>query len=86
MTHQVENYNTIFETVRNWPVTERLSLMKDILNTLPAEMESAEVKHRPSAPSTLEEALGLLAGSRKTAPSDEEIQSILHERRWEEYV
>ena len=74
--------NTDYETVRTiihrWPTAMRITLIHDILDTL-AKQESVDIKR-----GTLERARGLL-NSGRPAPTDEEVQQMLDERRMEKY-
>ena len=71
------SYETVLNTVRQWPPTRRLTLVQDVLKTLATEMTSTQPRCK-----TLHKALGLLATNRP-APSDAEIQQWLDERRME---
>jgi hypothetical protein len=73
------DYETIIETVHNWPPSRRLHLVQDVLRSLASDMEPQRPRRN-----TLERALGLLANERP-APSDEEIQQRLDEHRVEKY-
>ncbi len=78
-THELTSYETVLNTVRQWPMTRRFALVQDVLNTLASEVTPPQPRHK-----TLHEALGLLATDRP-APSDAEIQQWLDERRMEKY-
>ena len=56
------NYEDILTVVRQWPATQQVALVQDVLNTL----ESARPRQ-----ATLSRALGLLATD-QPAPTDEE--------------
>ena len=77
-TLELVNYATVLDTVREWPIENRLALVQDVLKTL---------QPTPSHPrrDTLSKALGLLATS-EPAPSDAHIEQWLDERRMEKYV
>jgi hypothetical protein len=76
---ETTSYETILNTVRQWPPDRRFALVQDVLNTL-----APEVKPSRSRRKTLEKALGLLATS-QPAPSDAEIKQWLDEHRMEKY-
>ena len=76
---ETTTYETVLNTVRQWPPDRRFALMQDVLNTLASEVKPARSRHK-----TLEKALGLLATS-QLAPSDAEIKRWLDERRMEKY-
>ncbi len=71
------SYETVLNTVRQWPPARRFALVQDILKTLATEVNSIHPRRK-----TLHKALGLLATDR-LAPSDAEIQQWLDERRME---
>ena len=77
---KASSYETVLQTIRQWPPARRFALVRDVINTLAAEVF-------PSRPrrNTLERALGLLATS-QPAPSSTEVQQWLDERRMEKYV
>lgn len=69
------SYSATLRRINNWPVSERLALIQDILRAVsPLVTETAPVKH------TWEQASGLLAGPWPT-PSDEDVERWLDERR-----
>lgn len=76
-TRQIE-YDHVIAQVRRWSPDRRLTLVRDILNTLPTTPE------QPQREPTLQQALGLLA-TEQPAPSDEVIQQWLRERQMEKY-
>lgn len=76
-TRQIE-YDHVIAQVRRWSPDRRLTLVRDILNTLPTTPE------QPQREPTLQRALGLLA-TEQPAPSDEVIQQWLRERQMEKY-
>ncbi|MGH2514496.1 MAG: hypothetical protein ACRDHP_02470 [Ktedonobacterales bacterium] len=68
-------YSATLQRISQWPVSERLALVQDILRTVsPLVAETPPVKH------TWEQASGLLAGPWPT-PSDEDVERWLDERR-----
>jgi hypothetical protein len=69
------SYETVVNTVRQWPPDKRVVLVQDILNTLTSDTTSPRPRRK-----TLERALGLLATS-QPAPSDAEVKQWLDERR-----
>jgi hypothetical protein len=78
-TIRADSYDSVLQTVRQWPPDRRLALVRDVINTLATEVFPSRPRRK-----TLEKALGLLATSRP-APSDAEIQQWLDERRMEKY-
>ncbi len=81
---QTSSYENILTIIRRWPLHKRLTLMQDVLNTLTSELVVADSPPSQVKRSTLKEAYGLLA-TEQAAPSDEDIQSWLKERRLEKY-
>ncbi len=73
------SYQTVLNTVRQWPPDRRFALVQDVINTLASEVAHPRPRHK-----TLEKALGLLATD-QPAPSDAEIQQWLDEHRMEKY-
>jgi dihydroneopterin aldolase len=78
-TLQANSYEIVLKTVRQWPQDRRFALVRDVINTLAAEVFPSRPRRK-----TLERALGLLATS-QPAPSGAEIQQWLGERRMEKY-
>jgi hypothetical protein len=78
-TLKTENYDSVLQTVRQWPPNRRFALVRDVINTLATEMIPSRSKRK-----TLKKALGLVATS-GPAPSDAEIQQWLDEHRLEKY-
>jgi hypothetical protein len=78
-TIRADSYDSVLQTVRQWPPDRRLALVRDVINTLATEVFPSRPRRK-----TLEKALGLLATSRP-ALSDAEIQQWLDERRMEKY-
>ena len=78
-TLKTNSYDSVLQTVRQWPPDRRFALVRDVINTLETEVSPS----RPR-PKTLKKALGLLA-TNGPAPSDAEIQEWLDERRMEKY-
>ena len=79
MTISTMNYESILNTVRNWPVPNQISLVQDILRDMAAQLEP------DSAPqNTLTEALGLLATD-GPPPTDAEVKKWLIEERMKKY-
>lgn len=77
------SYENILKTIKHWPSSERLSLIRDILDTLTPELENSEVSAASTKHPTLSDALGFL--TTQTPPSDEEIQEWLDKHRLEKY-
>jgi hypothetical protein len=76
MSTPVADYNAILTLVRSWPAAQRLTLVQDVLGTLaPPQREPQQ---------TLAQARGLLATT-APAPSDQQIETWLDERRAERY-
>jgi len=73
------DYETILQTVHEWPPVQRFTLVQDILKTLSPKSESPRPRQN-----TLEKALGLLA-TNYPAPSDVEVKQWLNEHRTEKY-
>lgn len=78
-TRKTISYETVLNTVRQWPPDRRFALVQEVLSTLAPEVLSSRPRHK-----TLEKALGLLATS-QPAPSDAEIKQWLDEHRMEKY-
>jgi len=72
------DYETVRTIIHKWPAEMRITLIHDILDTL-AKQETKDTKR-----GTLERARGLLSTGRP-APTDEEVQKMLDERRMEKY-
>ena len=81
---QMMSYDNILNTIRNWPLSKRLTLVQDILKTLAPDLKAVEPDSPRAKRNTLKEALGLLA-TNQPAPSDQEIQDWLNEHRLEKY-
>lgn len=73
-----DEYATIIQVISDWPVEERLALLRDILRTL----TPADSVTRPK--NTWEQASGLLAGPWQ-APSDADVERLLGESRAEKH-
>jgi hypothetical protein len=73
------SYETVVNTVSQWPPDRRFVLVQDILSTLAPKVSPPRPRCK-----TLEKALGLLATT-QPAPSDAEIKQWLDERRMERY-
>jgi len=71
-------YDRVIAQIRRWTPDRQLTLVRDVLNTLPAAPE------QPQREPTLHLALGLLS-TEHPAPSDETIRQWLRERRLEKY-
>jgi hypothetical protein len=69
------DYESILAVVSKWPLARRISLLQDVLKTLVPETQTRRPQRK-----TLEKALGLL-DTGHPAPSDQEIQQWLDERR-----
>ena len=78
-TPTVSEYQSILQTVHNWPLTQRLTLAQDVLKDVSIEVEAQRPRRH-----TLDQALGLLTTT-YPAPSDAEIKQWLNERRTEKY-
>jgi len=78
-TRKTISYETVLNTVRQWPPDRRFALVQEVLSTLAPEVLPSRPRHK-----TLEKALGLLATS-QPAPSDAEIKQWLDEHRMEKY-
>jgi hypothetical protein len=78
-TPTVPEYQSILQTVHNWPLAQRITLAQDVLKDVSTEVAA----QRPRRP-TLDQALGLLATT-YPAPSDAEIKQWLTEHRTEKY-
>ena len=78
-TAKTSSYDTVLQTVRQWPPERRFALVRDVINTLAEETSSSRSRHE-----TMGKALGLLATD-KPAPSDSEIKRWLDERRVEKF-
>jgi dihydroneopterin aldolase len=78
-TIKTDSYDSVLQTVRQWPPNRRFALVRDVINTLATEVFPSRPRHK-----TLKKALGLLATS-QPAPSDAEIQRWLDEHRIEKY-
>jgi hypothetical protein len=73
------NYESVLDIVRQWPLSQRLTLVQEVLKTLAPEGGGASPPRQ-----TLAKALGLLAQN-QPAPTDENIQQWLDEHRTEKY-
>jgi len=73
------NYESILLAVKRWPAARRFALVQDVLRTLAAESEPQPPRER-----TLEQALRLMPPG-QPAPTDEEVERWLDERRMEKY-
>lgn len=73
------NYESISTIVRSWPVSSRLTLVQDVLQSIEAEIEE-----KPTPKKTLHLALGLLKTD-APPPTDEEVAQWLDEHRIEKY-
>ena len=76
---ETTSYETVLNTVRQWPPDRRFVLVQDVLNTLAPKVAPSRPRRK-----TLKKALGLLATD-QPAPSDAEIQQWLDEHRMEKY-
>jgi hypothetical protein len=77
---QTTDYDGVLKIVQTWPAARRLTLVQEVLKTL----APADVTERSPRSRTLEQARGLLTTGR-SAPTDEEIEQWLDERRTERY-
>lgn len=75
-----QNYKRILQEIREWPTSNRISLVQDILRTISDDMEVL-----PKPRNTLSEALGLLASNDHPAPTDEQVGQWLDEHRMQKY-
>jgi len=73
------DYETIRAIIHAWSPDLRAALIHDLINTLVIETEESRPRKK-----TLHEALGL-ANNGGPAPTDEEVQSWLDERREAKY-
>jgi hypothetical protein len=78
-TVKTNSYDSVLQTVRQWPPNQRFALVRDVMNRLATEVLPSQPRRR-----TLPEALGLLARS-GPVPSDAEIQQWLDKHRLEKY-
>jgi len=78
-TEPASDYESIRAIVAAWPPALRATLMHDLINTLVKETDEPRPRKK-----TLHEALGL-ANNGEPAPSDEEVQRWLDERREAKY-
>jgi dihydroneopterin aldolase len=69
-TRKTVSYETVLDTVRQWPPGRRFALVQDVLSTLAPEVLPSRPKLK-----TLEKALALLATS-QPAPSDCRNQAV----------
>ena len=81
---QVDDYGEVLKTVQDWPFSQRIALVQDILRALAPELAVLEAVAPRTRRNTLQEALGLLSTD-QPPPSDEEIQEWLGEHRLEKY-
>ena len=72
---KASSYEAVLAEVSSWPSGERLNLLQDILKTLAPTVQEV----RP-ARKTVEKAYGMLKTG-QPAPSDQETQEWLEERR-----
>lgn len=73
------SYEGVLKIVSQWPTAQQIALVEDVLRTISSRVEPPRQRRR-----TLDQALGLLANDRP-APTDEEIEQWLDERRMEKY-
>ncbi len=81
------DYTTVLEAVRAWPAVRRLTLVRDVLETLAPELEAAGIAGADAA-ARRREALRRLRGIGSAAappPSDAEVQQWLEEERVKKY-
>lgn len=71
------SYQTILSAVQNWSLSERMALVKEILQTVPPKSTEQSLQF------DLENALGLL--SVEPMPTDEQLVAILREERFSKY-
>ncbi|HYP41867.1 MAG TPA: hypothetical protein VEX13_16035 [Chloroflexia bacterium] len=77
---EVIDYETVLRVVQGWTPAMRAALMHNILDTLAQQAEASRKKRN-----TLDRALGLAKVPGQPAPSDEEVERWLDERRMEKY-
>jgi hypothetical protein len=77
---EINSYQQVLQTIHGWPLERRFALVQDVIDTLVTEAVPARSKRK-----TLDMALGLLKTDHP-APSDEEVQRWLQERRMEKYA
>ena len=77
----IENisYEGVLKIVSQWPTAQQMALVEDVLKAISPRVEPPKKRQR-----TLGQALGLLATDR-AAPTDEEVERWLDERRMEKY-
>jgi hypothetical protein len=80
----VDDYVEVLKTVQDWPFSQRIALVQDILRALAPELAVLEAAVPRTRRNTLQEALGLLSTD-QPPPSDEVIQDWLAEHRLEKY-
>ena len=80
MSTNVATFEEIVETVQHWPASQRFSLAQILFQSLEPELK--QVEHRKK--NTLSKALGLLETSTQ-APTDDQVEEWLDERRVEKY-
>lgn len=71
--------DTILQIVRQWPADQRFTLIHEVLQTLAPTPEAPRQRKK-----TLADALGMLKTD-GPPPTDEEVQQIIDEARWEKY-
>lgn len=78
MTTQTNSYDTVWNTIRQWPQSYQLKLMQDIIQELASENDETS----PLPKQTADKALGLLQKhDDQPAPSDQEVKLWLEEER-----
>ena len=73
------NYESVLSLVRQWPTSQQMALVEDVLKTISPRVESPGNRQK-----TLSKALGMLATT-QPAPTDEDVERWLDERRMEKY-
>lgn len=82
MTTQTNSYDTVWNTIRQWPQSYQLKLMQDIIQELASESDEIPQTSKQTA----DKALGLLQKyADQPAPSDQEVKLWLEEERLKKY-
>lgn len=74
------SYQGVLNIVRQWPTAQQIALVKDVLKAISSRVEPPKQRRR-----TLDRALGLLTTD-KPAPTDEEVEQWLEERRQSKFL
>ena len=73
------NYESILNTIQQWPTAQQIELVQDVLQALSPRISPPQTLHK-----TLDKALAILATD-KPAPTDAEVKQWLDEHRMEKY-